>query len=116
MFAHLGGEDRVSEPERMLCRRTAAFETELVFLEHKFARTRSEGGEPTPSDLDLYSRMASAQRRMLETVGMARTPHDITPSLQQYIASKTRPGGTEGKSAEARETGPRDILEFVIDD
>ena len=80
MMNHLGGEDYATEPQRMLVRRVAAFEAELVFLEDGFARTRSEGGAPDPVDLDLYSRMASAQRRHLEAIGLSRVPRDITPA------------------------------------
>ena len=79
MLHHLGGEDYASEPQRMLSRRVAALEAELIFLEDKFASTRLEGGEPDTEALDLYSRMASAQRRMLEAVGLKRVPRDVTP-------------------------------------
>jgi hypothetical protein len=70
----------------MLARRVAAFEAELIFLEDKFARTRTEGGAPDIADLDLYSRMSSAQRRHLEAIGLDRTARDITmPTLAEYI-------------------------------
>jgi hypothetical protein len=80
MTNHLGGDDYVTEPQRMLVRRVAAFEAELVHLEDVFARCRSEGHAPDPPDLDLYSRMSSAQRRMLETLGLDRVPRDVTPA------------------------------------
>ena len=79
MHAHLGGEENISEPARMMSRRVAAFEAELVHLEDGFARTRSEGHAPDTQSLDLYSRMSSAQRRMLEAIGLSRVPRDITP-------------------------------------
>ena len=84
MMSHLGGEDLASEPQRMLVRRVAAFEAELVFLEDGFARARSEGRAPDSTDLDLYSRMASAQRRHLEAIGLARVPRDVTPHPLDY--------------------------------
>ena len=87
MLTHLGGEGYASEPQRMLSRRVGALEAELIFLEDKFARVRTEGGEPDIADLDLYSRMASAQRRHLEAIGLDRVPRDITPSLSEYIAA-----------------------------
>jgi hypothetical protein len=86
MLAHLGGEGLASEPQRMLSRRVAALEAELVFLEDKFARARTEGGEPDPADLDLYSRMASAQRRHLEAIGLACVPRDVT-SLGEILSA-----------------------------
>jgi hypothetical protein len=79
MLNHVGGEDYASEPQRMLSRRVAAFEAELIHLEDGFARARSEGRAPDTADLDLYSRMSSAQRRMLEAIGLARTARDVTP-------------------------------------
>jgi hypothetical protein len=79
MTSHLGGEDYLTEPQRMLVRRVAAFEAELCCLEECFARARAEGRAPESPDLDLYSRMASAQRRHLEAIGLHRVPRDITP-------------------------------------
>src|SRR4029453_14795041 len=70
MFAHLGGEDLASEPQRMLVRRVACFEAELCHLEFAFAQARAEGRVPDAADLDLYSRMTSAQRRLLEACGL----------------------------------------------
>jgi hypothetical protein len=86
MFAHCGGENRVSEAKRLAIRRIAALEAELIFLEDKFARTRGEGGEPDAADLDLYGRLANGQRRHLEAVGWDRTQRDVTPSLAAYAA------------------------------
>jgi hypothetical protein len=90
MYAHLGGEDLASEPQRMLVRRVACFEAELCHLEFAFAQARAEGRTPEAADLDLYSRMSSAQRRLLEAVGLDRVPKDVTPSLSEYIAQKGR--------------------------
>lgn len=79
LYAHLGGEDLASEPQRMLVRRVACFEAELCHLEFAFAQARAEGRAPEAADLDLYSRMTSAQRRLLEACGLDRRPRDITP-------------------------------------
>jgi hypothetical protein len=84
MFTHLGGEDSASEPQRMLSRRVAALEAELIHLEDGFARCRSEGRPPEMADLDLYSRMSSAQRRLLEAVGLTRVARDVTPDPLTY--------------------------------
>jgi hypothetical protein len=86
MLVHVGGEDYATEPQRMLSRRVAALEAELIFLEDGFARRRSEGGAPDTADLDLYSRMASAQRRLLEAVGLGRVARDVTPDPLTYAA------------------------------
>jgi hypothetical protein len=84
MYAHLGGEDLASEPQRMLVRRVACFEAELCHLEFAFAQARAEGRAPEAADLDLYSRMTSAQRRLLEACGLDRRPRDITPDPLEY--------------------------------
>ena len=63
----------------MLIRRTAAFEAELVHLEVGFAQARAAGEAPSANSLDLYSRMASAQRRILEACGLRRVARDVTP-------------------------------------
>lgn len=86
MLAHLGGEECASEPQRMLSRRVAALEAELIHLEDGFARCRSEGRAPDTEALDLYSRMSSAQRRMLEAVGLGRVARDVTPHPLTYAA------------------------------
>ena len=78
MHAHLGGEDNVSAPQHMLARRVAAMEAELIHLEDHLARTRTKGKAPAPNALDLYSRMAGQQRRILEAIGLDRVPRDVT--------------------------------------
>ena len=80
IIAHCGGEEAISETRRMMARRCACLETELIFMESKFARIREEGGEPAIADVDAYSRIAGNQRRIAETLGWERTPRDVTPS------------------------------------
>ncbi|MFT3792089.1 MAG: hypothetical protein QM741_13665 [Rudaea sp.] len=82
---HVGGEDRASEPQRLLIRRCTAFEVELLAIEGRLTQTRERGGEPDPADLDLFARLANAQRRFLETLGVDRVPRDVTPSLHEYL-------------------------------
>lgn len=82
---HLGGADRMSEPERMTVRRAAALEAELVHLEARFAECRASGEAPAAADLDLYSRITNTQRRVLEAIGASRRPRDVTPSLDSYL-------------------------------
>lgn len=89
LIQHAGGEDRASEPQRMLARRAACLEAELVHLEAGFASTRAAGGVPEASELDLYGRLANGQRRMLEALGLDRKTFDAVPSLQTYLASRT---------------------------
>jgi hypothetical protein len=71
----LGGEANCSAAEKSLIRRIAVLSVELEQLEQKFAIA----GEATPHQLDLYGRSVGNLRRLLETLGIGRRPHDITP-------------------------------------
>ena len=84
MLAHAGGADYLSETKRLMARRIAACEAELVHLEDRFASQRAEGNEPDTSDLDLYGRLCGQQRRCLETLGWERTARDVTPDPLEY--------------------------------
>lgn len=85
LTAHVGGADRVSEPQRMTVRRASALECELVRLEVAFAEARADGRAPEAADIDLYSRIVNTQRRVLETLGMESKPRDVTLDLSQYL-------------------------------
>lgn len=86
LLSHCGGADVVSETRRLAARRVSVLESELVFLENKFAQLRAAGGEPNPEQLDLYGRLADRQRRLSESLGWERTQRDLTPSVAEYIA------------------------------
>lgn len=85
MEAHVGGAGKQTEPERMLTRRVAALEAELVSMEVRFATLRAAGSEPSERDLDLYGRLANGQRRHLEALGIQRRPRDLVPDLRSYV-------------------------------
>jgi hypothetical protein len=85
MAEHLGGADFISEPESLVIRRIAVFEAEMNLMEEKIAQDRHQGVPMDEKFLDLYSRLANAQRRFLESVGMKRVPRDVTPSLEEYV-------------------------------
>lgn len=88
LMVHCGGESHASEPDRMTARRAAALESELIFLESKFAQLRAGNAEPTAADLDLYSRLSNTQRRQFEALGMKRRVRDVTPDPLQYARAK----------------------------
>ena len=87
LISHVGGDD-APEPVRLMCRRAAALESELVNLEVRFAQQHELGGEPKAADLDLHSRLTNTLRRVLEVLGWQRHMRDVTPSLDEYLASK----------------------------
>jgi hypothetical protein len=84
MVAHCGGEDGIPETLRLMCRRAAAIEAELINLEARFALARAEGEQPTQTDLDLYSRLVNTLRRVCEVLGWRRTARDVTPDPLAY--------------------------------
>jgi hypothetical protein len=77
----LGGADMVSETQSLMARRVGTLEAELIFIEDKFAAIRVAGGEPSPTTLDLYGRLADRQRRLADPLGWHRVPRDIAPTL-----------------------------------
>jgi hypothetical protein len=82
----LGGESECSEAEKLIVRRAACLTTECEHFEALFATLRDSGQQPRPDDVDLYQRMSSAARRMLESTGLKRRAKDITPpSVAQYL-------------------------------
>jgi hypothetical protein len=83
-LSDLGGEDNTSAAERSIVRRASVITTELERLEARFA----VAGAASPEDIDLYLRASNSLRRLLETVGIARRPRDVTPNLSQYLALK----------------------------
>jgi hypothetical protein len=79
MLAHCGGAEHISEARRLLARRVACLESELINLECKFASIRAEGGTPGAKSLELYGRLSAHQRRCLEALGLDPTMRDVTP-------------------------------------
>jgi hypothetical protein len=77
-----GGAAAISEAMLSLCRRVAAIEVQLEQME----ASMSEGDLKV--DLDLYNRLAGNLRRMLESIGLQRVSHDVTPDLSSYVQWK----------------------------
>jgi hypothetical protein len=88
LINHCGGEAYITEPLRAVARRSAVLEAELVYLEAGFAALRAADKAPSTDDLDLYSRLANTQRRLLETLGWTRHQAVLTPSLDDYLRSR----------------------------
>jgi hypothetical protein len=86
LIVHCGGPDMVSEPQRLMARRIAALEAELIERETAFVRIRAEGGQPEMWEVDLYGRLADRQRRLSDPLGWQRTPKPV-PTLDEYLRS-----------------------------
>jgi hypothetical protein len=93
LVQHCGGNDNITDTRRMCCRRIAALEAELVSHEDRIASIRRRGKEPPASLLQTYGMLADRQRRLSEAIGWDRHTKDTTPSLQDYIKSKTKANG-----------------------
>jgi hypothetical protein len=75
--ADLGGRDVLSEGQRTILRRIAMLELQLEMMESRFAQN---GGEASLKQLETYQRVASALRRLLESLGLhqGRKARDVT--------------------------------------
>ena len=82
--ADAGGRDQMTEAMLSLCRRAATLEIQLEQLECRM----SEGDDV---DIEIYGRIASHLRRILETLGVERKSRDVTPDLRSYLAGRDRP-------------------------
>jgi hypothetical protein len=87
---HCGGEQHVSETQRLAIRRVAALEAELIYLEDNFACERTAGNVPNPQDLTLYATMANAQRRFCEALGWRPIQRDVTTPLSRLLDEAAR--------------------------
>ena len=88
LIGHCGGDQGISETQRMQARRASALEAELVYIEDRIASLRAQGAEPPAADLQLYCTLSNAQRRHCEALGWERTARDVTPTLREYAAQK----------------------------
>jgi hypothetical protein len=80
----LGGADRLSTAQRQVIRRAALLG---AMLEDQGMRWLS--GEPI--DMAMFCNMTSTEKRLFEAIGMKRVPKPV-PTLQDYIASKSKAG------------------------
>lgn len=83
--ADLGGADNCTTAELVLVRRAAQLSLQLELLEEQFA-CRPAGEAPTKK-LEAYQRCTNCLRRVLETLGLQRRARDVTPSLDEYLAT-----------------------------
>ncbi len=82
-IADLGGD--ISHAEKILVGRASMLALLAEVLEAKFA---AHDMQAKPQDLDSYQRVVNCLRRCLESLGLQRRARDVTPSLDEYLASK----------------------------
>lgn len=81
VIADQGGLSRMAEARFQLVRRFAACSVLAEAMEARLAN-----GEPL--DLAEYSTLVSTQVRVAARIGINRVSKDITPTLNEYLASK----------------------------
>jgi hypothetical protein len=94
-LSDLGGEANTTASERSIIRRAATLTTELERMELRFALNE----QASPEEIDLYARVASNLRRLLEAVGLQRrarsvndlTLADIQAEYRQRNATEAQP-------------------------
>ena len=87
----LGGAAELTEAQRALVRQAAAMIVQSERMQSAVLR-----GELV--DIEQLTRLANAATRILSRLGVKRRHVDTTPSLAEYLASKSA-----GKAAEAAE-------------
>jgi hypothetical protein len=79
MAAHtsdLGGEEALSEAERVLIRRASMLSLQTELMEQRFAL--NDCGEASAKQIEVYQRTTNTLRRTLESLGLRRRPRDVT--------------------------------------
>jgi hypothetical protein len=92
LIQHCGGDDIISDVQRMACRRVGALEAELIHIEDRIASIRRKGKEPPTSLLSTYASLTAQQHRLSKELGWSRHAkplNDEPKDLQSYLASKT---------------------------
>jgi hypothetical protein len=59
---------------------------QLELMEQRFAV--NENGEASAKQLETYQRVTNTLRRTLESLGLQRRQHDVTPTLSAYLRSR----------------------------
>ena len=80
-ISDLGGEDCISQSERILINRASMLTLQLEAMEQVFARN---DGIAKSDQIETYQRCLNTLRRTLETLGLARRSKAL-PTLQEYI-------------------------------
>jgi hypothetical protein len=76
LCSDLGGD--LSEAQTQLCRRAAMIAISCEELE-------SRGVQGERIDLDLFGKLTDRLGRVLQRLGIKRTPRDVTPTVDQYL-------------------------------
>jgi len=97
----------MSEAELSLCRRCATLEITLEGME-------ADMSEGKPADPEIYARIASHLRRLVETLGIKRRPHEIESNpLIDYFNHPSPPRAAEADDEDEQDDA---ALETAVSD
>jgi len=95
LHTHLGGDDMISEPRKLLVRRAAGL---VVWLEIAEGRLVISDGEDF--DVALHSTATNSLRRILVDLGLDPSLRDVTPDFRNILdATPERPRRTTSRRA-----------------
>jgi hypothetical protein len=109
LIQHCGGDDVISDVQRMACRRIGALEAELVHIEDRLARLRRSRKEPPATLLSTYASLTAQQHRLSKELGWDRhaKPRDIAPQsphdYPRLDEPHNLPAATRGRNRSAAE-------------
>ena len=63
-----------------------------------------------PVDIDVFTRSASHLRRILETLGIKRVPHEVNPHLDTYLATPKNPDVVNGDATSKQPHAGREVV------
>jgi hypothetical protein len=81
----MGGMELCSTAELMLIRRASTLVLQLELMEESWA---ADGGRAPPKRLNDYQKVTNSLRRVLEALGLKRRMRDVTPTVDEYLASQ----------------------------
>jgi len=100
----LGGPDLLSEVQKQLIRRASMLSAESERLEALWSRGEAE------FNIELYTVMVNALRRVCESIGLRRVPRDAGPvTIKDYLDAKAIPD----EPAEGLDTPPATRFAFT---
>lgn len=91
----------MTDVQRIVCRRCATIEAELVHLEDRIAKLRRSRKEPPHSLLQSYTSLTAQQFRLTKEIGWSRNAkpiNDEPKDLQSYLASKANGHHRNGRT------------------
>jgi hypothetical protein len=83
IVSDLGGADRLSEGQKQLARRCSLLAVECELIE-------ADAVQGKDIDLEAYGVMTDRLGRAFQRLGLKRVPRDLTPAIDDYLATMAR--------------------------